>query len=221
MEWEIQFYHDVTPSHNFINDLFAFLLSHNVKYNPKESTYFIIPQGIKSISLKREERSTIDLNKIINTYLIYDIKTTNLGIYLEYYGDVDFYFYLHVIPTNNKYFISFDTNEYMIPDEKSFFSFVNLCKDAFEKFNFSYGASRSQWQNAIPPSENEFIMEKPDIVNFYGKRMADKVNRKKLLSTPAKHVEELVNGGILLIACTNPPGCPDEMERIRKHLGYI
>ena len=62
--------------------------------------------------------------------------------------------------------------------------------------------------------------ELPDIVNFYSKPIVDKIGREKLLSAPARKVEELENGGIMLLVCTEQLGCPDELDRVRLHLGY-
>ncbi|MDW7777375.1 MAG: hypothetical protein SCH39_13705, partial [Methanosarcinales archaeon] len=79
---------------------------------------------------------------------------------------------------------------------------------------------RSQYQDDIPFNKEDFLKALPDIVNFYSKPLVDKIGREKLLSAPAKKVEELENGGIMLLICTNQLGCPDEFDQVINHLGY-
>jgi hypothetical protein len=98
-------------------------------------------------------------------------------------------------------------------------TFVNLCKELFVKFSFIYGQSRSQYEGIIPTDIDEFLKERPNIVNFYSRPLVDKIGREKLLSTPAFKVEELENGGVMLIVCTEPLGC-DNIYEVWRHLGY-
>jgi hypothetical protein len=227
MEWSIQFDYDKDIDPVFVHKLFYFLVSRGVKYNSKhEGRYNIIPNGHAKVIGNAENEikdSTEKLAEIINAYIMYGLRNANLDVLLDYTGEVDFYFGVFINPVRdntNKSFISIDSNDYEVADSKSFFIFMDLCKEIFLKFNFSYGAFRSQYQPVIPSDEREFLKEKPNVVNFYSKSMVDVIGREKLLSTPAVKVEELENGGVMLIICTEAIGCPDELRMVWKHLGY-
>jgi hypothetical protein len=210
-EWRIEFYYDKDLDPVFIHKLFYFLISKGIKYNAKfKGRYSILPKLNEYIGYTEKEvkESTEKLAEIIGTYLKYDLKTALFGIYLDYLGKANFYFHIDITPIeNNKCIISLGTNLYSIPDEKTFIIFTNLCKDIFVKFNFKYGASRSQFEGNIPLIEEDFLKVRPNIVNFYSKPLVDKMGREKLLSTPAFKVEEIENGGVMLIVCTEPLGC--------------
>lgn len=151
---------------------------------------------------------------------IEDVKT-HLDIILNYLGEVDIKFGIYIIPVkDNKCLISFEAGEHLIPDEKTFLIFINLCKEVFNRLNFVHGAFRSQYLDDIPLNEEDFLKKLPNIVNFYSKPLVDKFGREKLLSAPARKVEELENGGIMLLICTEQLGCPDELDAVRLHLGY-
>lgn len=96
---------------------------------------------------------------------------------------------------------------------------MNLCKEAFVRFNFVYGSFRNEFQEDVPYSVDGFLKESPDIVNFYSKPLVDRIGRDRLLSSPAFKVEELENGGIMLLVCPGPFGF-DDLERVGYHLGY-
>ncbi len=225
MDWSIQFYYDKNLDSVFINKLFYFLISRGVKYNAYkfEGRYSILTEDPKKdieYSEKEIKESTEKLSEIIDTYLKFDIRTTHFSVFLSYLGEFNYCFWVYIIPTKNKYLISFEAGEHLIPDEKTFLSFINLCKDTFVRFNFVYGIFRSEYQAYIPSNEENFLKILPDIVNFYSKPLVDEIGHKKLISTPARKVEELENGGIMLLVCTNILGCPDELDRANNHLGY-
>lgn len=227
MNWSIQFnyYKNLDPI--FINKLFYFLVSRGVKYNAYKfkGRYAIYnikdPKKDRDYTEKEIKESTEKLAGIIDTYLKFDLRTTHFGIFLDYLDEVVFHFGVYIIPIeDNKSLISFEAGEHLISDEKTFLSFINLCKEVFEIFNFSFGAFRDENTDDIPHSEEDFLKVMPDIVNFYSKPLVDKIGREKLLSAPAKKVEELENGGIMLLVCTNQLGCPDEFDQVINHLGY-
>lgn len=226
MNWTIQFYYYKNLDPVFINKLFYFLVSRGVKYNAYKfkSRYAIYTENPKKdieYTEKEIKESTEKFAEIIDAYLKFDLRTTQLDVFLDYLDEVDFCFRVYIIPIeDNKCLISFEAGEHLIPDEKTFLSFIKLCKEVFERFNFVFGAFRSQYQDSIPFNDDDFLKKTPDIVNFYSKPLADKLGREKLLSAPAKKVEELENGGIMLLVCTEQLGCPDELDRVRHHLGY-
>ncbi|KCZ72635.1 hypothetical protein ANME2D_01066 [Candidatus Methanoperedens nitroreducens] len=232
MFWSIQFYYNKNLDPVFINKLFYFLVSRGLKYNVKYEGYYSIISKVaysqpgKDIihSEKEINESTEKLAEIIYTYLNFNLQTTSLGINLGYLDEVKFPFNVGVHPVeDNKSLISFETNEYCMADEKTFLAFINLCKEVFDRFNFVHGAFRSEYQDDIPFNEEDFLKVLPDIVNFYSKPLVDKIGREKLLSAPARKVEQLENGGIMLLVCILHPeqlGCPDELDSVRLHLGY-
>ena len=224
MDWSIQFYHNKNLDPVFINKLFYFLVSRGVKYNARGGGYSILAKDTEKdmrYSEKEVKESTEKLAEIIDTYLKFDLRTAHFSIVLNYLGEIDIKFGVYIIPVkDNMCLISFEAGEHLIPDEKTFLTFMNLCKEVFDRLNFVHGAFRSQYQDSIPFNEEDFLKVLPDIVNFYSKSLVDKIGREKLLSAPAKQVEELENGGIMLLACTNQLGCPDELDRVRNHLGY-
>lgn len=224
MDWSIQFYYDKNLNPVFINKFFYFLVSRGVKYNAKGGGYSILAKDTKKDidhSEKEVKESTEKLAEIVDTYLKFDLRTTHLDIILNYLGEVDIKFGIYIIPVkDNKCLISFEAGEHLIPDEKTFLIFINLCKEVFNRLNFVHGAFRSQYQDDIPLNEEDFLKKLPNIVNFYSKPLVDKFGREKLLSAPARKVEELENGGIMLLICTEQLGCPDELDAVRLHLGY-
>lgn len=227
MEWDINLNCGDTESFSvFVHKLFYFLVSRGMKYNAYEykGQYQIIgEEPKKDIHFMEEEinESTEKLAEIINTYFTYDHKTTLLDVWLGYYDKVSFTFDVTILPIkNNSVSVSFGTGEHLITDEESFLAFIDLCKDVFVRFDCSYGAFRNEYEYFIKSTKEDFLKEKPNIVNFYSKPLVDKIGRERLLSAPAFKVEELENGGILLIMCTDVLGCPDEMNRVWEHLGY-
>lgn len=226
MEWSVQFNHNDYLNPIFINDLFYFMVSKGVKYNAGKykGSYFIYgAEPEKDIEYFEDgiKESTVKLTEIVDTFLKFDLNTTSLGVHLDYFGDKKFHFWVSILQVEQKKsFISIGTNSYEILDEKTFLSFTNLCKEIFGRFNFAFGAYRSEYMDDIPLDSEEFLKEKPNIVNFYSKPLVDKLGREKLLSSPAKKVGELENGGIMLLVCTEQLGCPDELDGVRLHLGY-
>ena len=226
MEWSVQFNHNDSLNPIFINNLFYFLVSKGVKYNAGkyEGSYFIYgAEPGKDIEHFEDgiKESTVKLIEIVDTFLKFDLNTTSLGVHLDYFGDKKFHFWISILQVEQKKsFISIGTNENEILDEKTFLSFINLCKEVFEKFNFAFGAYRNEYMDEIPFNEEDFLKELPDIANFYSKPLVDKIGREKLLSAPATKVEELENGGLMLLVCTEQLGCPDELDGVWRHLGY-
>ena len=224
MEWKIQFKYDEDLDPVFIDNFFCFLVSKGVKYNIKrKGRYRIFPdKHTKSIGCFEDEikDSTEKIAEIVDTFLKYDLKKAFFSIYLDYIGEVDFHFSVFIGHEDNKSLITLDSNNYDVPDDKTFFAFMDLCKEAFVKFDFSYGAFRDEDHASIPMDENEFLKEKADTVNFYSRLLVEKIGRDKLLSTPARKVEELENGGVMLIVCTEALGCPEEFDTVWRHLGY-
>ena len=227
MDWEIQFQYDKDLDQVFIHKLFYFLVSRGVKYNAcsRYKAYYLIltDKPENDIEHDEEERkeSTEKLAEIIETYSKFDLKTTSLSIWLDYLNEVNFRFGIDILQVkDNDSFISLKAGEHLIPDEKTFLAFTDLCKELFVRFNLSHGAFRSEYENSVPSGKDDFLKEKPNIVNFYSKSLVDEIGREKLLSTPAFKVEDLDNGGVMLIVCTEALGCPDEMERVWSHLGY-
>lgn len=221
MEWSIQFYYDEKPNSVFINEFFNFLICKGVKYSFKGG-YSIHGKDIKNIhnSEKETKESTEKLPEIICDYLKHDLNNTHLDVVLNYVGEVNYKFSIYIIPIKNKCFISFEAGEHLISDKRTFLSFVNLSKELFNRLNFGYGAFRTQYQDDIPFNEQDFLRENPDIVNFYSYPLVNKIGREKLLSTPAFKVEELENGGLMLLVCAEPLGCPEEIRKVCHHLGY-
>jgi hypothetical protein len=118
------------------------------------------------------------------------------------------------------WYIRLDTNTNLIPDEKGFLTFVNLCKVLFERFNFPYGSYRDEDNDNIPDNKDD-LLPWLDIVNFFSKPLVDKIGRKRLLTAPAKQVVLCSNGGVMLLVCSMYEGiygCPDEIERVYNHL---
>lgn len=226
MDWSIQLYNDENIDSIFINKFFYYLVSRGIKYNAYkfEGKYTILTEDPKKDiehTEKEIKESTEKLAEIIDDYLKFDLRTTHFDVFLCHLNDINFCFFVSIIPTkDDKYLISFETGEHLIPDEKTFLTFINICKDVFVRFNFAYGMFRSEHQGFIPSNEQSFLTELPDIVNFYSKPLVDKIGREKLLSAPARKVEELENGGVMLLVCTEQLGCPDELDGVWHHLGY-
>ena len=226
MDWDVQFRCNENLDPVFIHKLFYFLISIGIKYNAGDyNTYYLIytEKNENDVEYKEKERkeSTEKLAEIVDTYTKFNLKTDLLSIWLDYQKEVDFRFSFTLNPVGeNNLFVTFGTGEHLIPDEKSFLVFINMCKEVFVRFNFSYGAFRIENVSDVPHDRGDFLKEKPNIVNFYSKSLVDKIGREKLLSTPAFKVEELENGGVMLIVCTKVIGCPDEMNRVWEHLGY-
>ena len=224
MDWSIQFYYNKNLDPVFINKLFYLLVSRGVKYNAIGGGYSILAKDTEKdmrYSEKHVKESTEKLAEIIDAYIKFDLRIAQFSIVLNYLGEIDIRFGVYIIPIKeNKCLISFEAGEHLIPDEKTFLTFINLCKEVFDRLNFVHGAFRSQYQDSIPFNEEDFLKELPDIANFYSKPLVDKIGREKLLSAPATKVEELENDGIMLLVCTEQVGCPDELEGVRSHLGY-
>lgn len=226
MDWSIQFYCEKNLNRLFIHKLLYFLVSRGVQYNAYkyEGAYLIFGKNPeKDIEYFEQQlnESTEKLAEIVETFIKFDLRTTSLSIHLDYLAEVKFHFRIDIAEIqNNKSFINFIISEYEIPDEKTFISFINFCKEVFDRFEIAFGAYRSEYMDDIPLDYEEFLKEKPNIVNFYSKLLVDKIGRERLLSAPAKRVEELENGGIMLLVCTNQMGCPDELDLVRNHLGY-
>ena len=209
MDWEIQFQYDKDLNQVFIHKLFYFLISRGVKYNacPRYKTYYLIltDKPENDIEYNEEERkeSTEKLAEIIDIYSKFDLKTTIFSIWLDYLNEMNFRFGIGISQTKDSgSSISFSAGEHLVPDEKSFLAFVNLCKEVFVRLDLSHGAFRSEYEDSVPADKKDFLKEKPNIVNFYSKPLVDEIGREKLLSTPAFKVEELDNGGVMLIVCT-------------------
>ncbi|WP_321429190.1 hypothetical protein [uncultured Methanolobus sp.] len=224
MEWSVQFKYNEDLDPVFINKFFDFLVSKGVKYNiNRKGRYNISPdKHVKSIGYFEEEikDSTKKIPEVVKTFVNYDLKKASFSIFLDYVGEVDFYFIVFIGHDDDKSLIAFDSNDYAVPDDETFFAFMDLCKEVFVKFGFSYGAFRDEDHESIPMDEDEFLKEKADTVNFYSEPLVDKIGRERLLSTPARKVEELENGGVMLIVCTEALGCPEEFDKVWRHLGY-
>ena len=224
MDWSLQFNYDEDLDPVFIHKFFYFLVSRGAKYNiMRKGRYSISPdKHIKSIGCFEEEikDSTEKIAEIVDTFVKYDLKKASFSLFLDYVGEVDFHFSVFIGQEDNKCLITLDSNNYDVPDDKTFFAFMDLCKEVFVKFGFSYGAFRDEDHESIPMDEDEFLKEKADTVNFYSEPLVDKIGRERLLSTPARKVEELENGGVMLIVCTEALGCPEEFDKVWRHLGY-
>ena len=204
MDLTIQFCYDKSLDQAFINKLFSFLITRGAKYNAGKykGSYFIIPAGlVKGIEHTEDviKDSTEKIAEIIDEYLQYDLQTTSLGISLEYFGEVNFDFRIYVIPEGDKSLISFETIDREVANENAFLSFVNLCKDVFEKFNLSYGVYKDEYHDYISLNDSDLPIEASSIINFYSKSLVDKIGRETLLSTSAQVIEELENGGLMII----------------------
>ncbi|ETA67555.1 hypothetical protein MettiDRAFT_0982 [Methanolobus tindarius DSM 2278] len=227
MEWEIQFQYDKNLDQVFIHKLFYFLVSRGVKYNAcsRYKAYYLIltDKPENDIGHDEEERkeSTEKLAEIIETYSKFDLKTTSFSIWLDYLNEVNFRFGIDILQVkDNDSFISLKAGEHLVPDENTFLVFMDLCKELFVRFNLSHGAFRNEYEDSVPSNKKDFLKEKPNIVSFYSKPFVDQIGRDILLSSPAFKVEELENGGVMLIVCTDVLWCSDEMDRVREHLGY-
>lgn len=224
MDYCIEFYYNKTIDSVFIHKLFYFLISRGVKYNAyrHKASYIISPENDKHISYMESEikESTEKIALILQDYLKFCAKTTNLIIDLDYMCEVNFNFTLHVIPyKDGTCSLIFESGEYRIADEKTFLVFINLCKDVFNKLDFSHGAFKvGHDQSYIPSNGEKFLKEEPSIVNFYSKTLVAKLGHETLLSVPALKVEELENGGVMVLICTNVRGCPDDISKARIHL---
>ena len=226
MDWEINFNcGNADSSSVFIHKLFYFLVSRGMRYNAHKykGHYQIIGKETENdiyFMEKEIKDSTEKLAEIIDTYLKFDLTTTSLNIWLDYSDEVSFTFDVTILPMeDSKVSLSFGTGEHLIQDEKTFLAFINLCKELFVRFNYSYGAFRSEYEYDFPFNKEDVLKEKPNIVNFYSKPLVDEIGREKLLSAPAFKVEELENGGIMLIMCTNVLGCENN-DAVLEHLGY-
>lgn len=224
MDWSIQLYYNKLVDRLFISQFFKFLVIDGVRYNAyKYKARYAInatyPEKDIEFTETEIKDSTSKLNEIVNTYLNYNLKTTHFSIDLDYMENVKFNFSLYIIPVEDGYIFSFDTGDCHIPDEKTFLTFVNLCKEIFVKFQFAYGSFKGKDQ-FIPTTVNSFLETPPDIVTFYSKSIVDRIGSKRLLSAPVRMVESLENGNVMLLVCTNPVGCPDEVWRLWHHLGY-
>jgi hypothetical protein len=221
MDWDIQLCYDKNLDGIFINKFFNFLESKGAIYNA--GSYIINETNINEkpiVHLGKDINGSSDnIEHIIAIYNQKDLKSTQLSIDLDYLSELNFSFWVHFVPQKNKCIISFGTTTYLVPDKNRFLSFINLCRDVFIKFNFNYGSFRNEYQDPIPLEKDEFLKEPPNIVNFYSKSLVDTIGCNKLLSTPAYSVEELENGGIMVIVCTNQLGC-DNMDDVWHHLGY-
>lgn len=111
--------------------------------------------------------TTEKLAEIIETYLKYDLQWASLSIYLDYVCKPVFHFEL-VINQAIKGItrLSFDTNYDAIHGEKTFLTYVTLCKDVFSKFNFDYGSFRNRDEGQVPSIEDYFIEEQPTLSIF-------------------------------------------------------
>lgn len=229
MDWSIQFCYDKKLNPAFIYDFFHFLVTKGVKYNVGmyEGSYSILtgdPKKDVEHTEKEIKESTYKIDEIIDNYLKFDLTTTHFSIGLNYTGEVNFDFWIYIIPDSipdSKYLISFESNDHCIHDEKPFLSFVNLCKEAFIKYNFVYGAFRNEYQGYINCQE-DFLKVPPDVVCFYSKQLADKIGIEKLLSAPVRTSERLENGGIMMLICILRPnelGCSNTHD-VWRHLGY-
>jgi hypothetical protein len=163
---------------------------------------------------------TEKLSEIISTYMKYDLRSTHLSVHLDYFADTTFFFWLYIIPEEDKCLIVIGTGDHLVPDEKTFKSFVNLCIETFIEFDFAYGGFRDEYEGYIPFDTDEFLKEGPNIVNFYSREVADKIGLNKLLTTPGTDVKLLENGGVMLQVCNKSAGCLNELEKARHHLGY-
>lgn len=221
IEWAIEFVYDKNLDQVFINNFINFLISKGLRY--QTGGYFsIIYDKTRFIRYDDEKykESIKNLDDIINTYLQHDLKTSSLFVRFYYPSEVKIDFELGIIPSEEKKcLIRFETNEVATP-ESEFITFVKLCKEVFNSFNFVYGAYRMGIHERIPLNSDEFLYERPTNVNFYSKPLVDKIGREKLLSTPAYKVEELRNGGVMLLACQEPWWCYDELNKVWHHLGY-
>lgn len=226
MEWKIYFCYDKNPDLVFIKNLLEYLVSRGVKYNKKDRGEYLISLKTGYISYTEREvgGSTEKLFGIADTYAKYDLNTTSLSILLSYFGEAYFKFFLCIVPdSHGKCGISLETNNGIISNEKQFFAWVNLCKDIFVRFNFAYGSLRNDFEEPISLDVNEFLKELPNYVNFYSRPLVDRIGREKLLSAPAEKVEELENGGVMIVVCALYAwgiGYPDKLEKLWSHLGY-
>lgn len=219
LEWGIQFYSNKSLNPFFIRDFFKYLVSKGIDNSAGPfSIYINTPDKYLNFDdTKIKEENIIIVDDIIDIYLRCDLTRSSLSISTRY---LDISFIIRIYPKENKCLIMFDTYDVNIRDEKSFLAFVNLCKETFVHFNFVYGAYRNEYQEDIPLNIGDAIMEKPKIVTLYSKLLVDRMCREKLLKAPAYKVEELENGGVMLLICTDPVGCPDDYHRVCKYLGY-
>jgi len=191
-----------------------------VKYNAGKysGSYPIIPANpTEDISERGNDReSTEPLADIIETYSDFDSRTTQIGIDFSYptTGEpIDFR--IRINPTaGSQCIVSFSVASNEIKTGDEFEALIDLCTTTFERLDFVYGSYRNEYQEQIPTTPDEILNEPAQIITFFSGGIADEVGRGRLLSASAQEVRELNSGGVLLVACTDPQGCPDELRSL-------
>lgn len=226
ISWQIQLLRPAAPDRLFVERLLYSLVSHGVRYNAGKysGTYRIIPiNPNEEIHQKEEsdEECTERLADIAEMYSDFDPKTTQLGIDLSYSANGEpLDFRVRVNPTDDSQtIVSISLSSTEVKSSDEFKTVVDICTTVFERLDFIYGSYRSEHHEQIPTTTDEILNEPAQIVTFYSSSLAEMIGKKRLLSAPAHTVRELDNRGILLVACTDPQGCPDELRSLNDHLG--
>ena len=226
MYWNLELLLDKNVDNVFIYKLFFILVSKGVKYNARyNGAYSIFSKNTNNNIYYKEPtiiESTEKLAEIVARYEKFDLHTTSLVINLEYINGIYFNFSLYVTPViNNKTLVSFSINDNSLVEEQAFLAFIDVCKETFDRLGFTYGSIKNEYQDNIPLDEDTFLEKMPDVINFYSQSLISKLGRDKLLSAPAYKVEELSNGGIMLLICNSIKNCSDyDIDRVSTHLGY-
>lgn len=224
-DWEIQFYWPDVTDRRFVHRLLYALVTEGVRYNAGEypGRYRIFPVNPNEEIAQRaatEQECTERLADIVDLYAGFDPTTTEMGIHLAYIEESDpINFDVGVVPadkTGCRVRLSVVGNE--IQTEDRFQSFVNLCASVFQRVGFPYGSFRSEYDDWIPTSSDEFLQEQFRRVTFLAAELVERFGRQELLSAPTERTVEFANEGVMLLVT---PGPLEEGNRVQEMNEYL
>lgn len=222
MHWGIEFYRDEPIDETFVHGLMYRLVAEGARYNAAKypGKFFITGISDGDISKKEEriEERTHKLGDIVTEYCSYDTSEVSLTVHLNYVGDHDFYFEVGVRPCGDATVVSIRTSTDEIESDEAFVEFVTLCKRVIESFEFVHCRYTNENRESLSFDSEVFVDTPAEVVTYYADDLVGDIGRERLVSAPVESVEEM-DGGIFLLACIDPFGACEGVERLREHLG--
>lgn len=226
-EWSVEFYRDESLSHRFAARLLFLLVSRGVRFGGGNypAQYSIFEHGPDEfVKQKADDRSeqTEELGTVLDEYRTYDPERTSLTVSLDYLEEPTFYFWIKLSPRDGKTRVAFETHTNYLDSGAAYDTFVQLCREAFVRFQFVYGSYRTEYDGSLPLDRESILRLDPRRITFYSADLVEALGREYVLDAPAERVEELDNGGVLLLLSTEREGRQrrSEVKSVGRYLSH-
>lgn len=202
----MRFYDHYPYNRDFTDDLFNFLESKGMRIDQciedsnwlekiaTDDTNSDLPQLDEQLQKKLANLFESLFGQIqLECYVLYP--ATASGLYFGMWISVD--------PKSNSYSINLENCTTDIIEESTLLSFYDLCKELFNRYDFRYAALTEEW-DGIYFDQDGIPQNSPGILDCYSKTLVDQIGREKLESTPARAIEKLDRGGVMIFLSTSP-----------------